>query len=301
MPSLTATATDAPTLTATPVEPTPSPSSSTDKLAIPVKLGFERKVYITGFDGQGINGPNPVSMFGQQPMFSRDGQFLIVNGTYGDLSGVFRTDRTGQGRTVLIDRDSANWPVLSPAGSEIIFSEETDQNKLFRRKSNDQISEVQANYVPLTGSDLLWTEDNQLIFHACETWANNSGECGIWMTDANEISPQRIVIGDRNWPKDARHGWLAYMSDADGDWDIYLTPLSGRTVTNITNNDAQDGLAAISPDASSIAYISNASGSWSLWTITLSSREKQWHFDIDPQRGMIDVNEWQGERMSWTR
>jgi Tol biopolymer transport system component len=100
---------------------------------------------------------------------------------------------------------------------------------------------------------------------------------------------------------DAKKGMLAYMSAEDDDWDIYIIPLGGGKPTNVTDNNSQDGLAAIAPDGKSVAYISNQSGKWALWTVTLSTKEKRRWFDIDPGRGTFDVNNWAGDRMSWTR
>jgi Tol biopolymer transport system component len=281
-------------------QPPPAPSF-TGELAIPLRLGFQRKVYITGFDGAGINGLAPISMFGQQPMFRRDGARVIVNGTQGDVAGIFVTSHRGEGRDVIVDCGDSAWPVLSPDGSEIVYVQTTDQNKLFRRNSTGTVFEVQTGGFPLTGQNLLWSDDNRLVFQGCETWHQQNGECGTWVTDADQVAPVRIIVGNHARPMDARHGLLTYMSDEDGDWDVYLMPLAGGNPINLTRNDVQDGLAAIAPDGQSVAYISNQSGTWGLWTVTLRNGVKQHWFDIDPQRGIIEVDEWQGERMSWTR
>jgi Tol biopolymer transport system component len=90
------------------------------------------------------------------------------------------------------------------------------------------------------------------------------------------------------------------MLSEDGDWDIYLISLDGGQSVNLTDNNSQDGIATIAPDGQSVAYISNESGNWAVWTITLSDRQKQKWFDLDPQRGTIDLNSWSEERMSWT-
>ena len=37
-----------------------------------------------------------------------------------------------------------------------------------------------------------------------------------------------------------------FMSNSDGDWDIYVMALADRSITNLTNNDADDGFAAYS-------------------------------------------------------
>jgi hypothetical protein len=296
--------TDTPAISLTPSPETPGIATSPNfdgKLAVPLKLGFESKVYITGFDGEGVNGPSPVALSGSQPMFSRDGKSLIVNGTAADLAGVFLTDDRGQAPEVVIGRDSAHWPVLSPDGSEVIFADVTLDDRLFQWKGDGEPSELAANSGPIMARSVVWSDDNRLVFQGCAVWSGQVGECGTWVADAGNIDPARIVVGNDGWPMDARNGLLVYMSAEDGDWDIYLISLDGGQPQNISNNDSQDGLAAIAPDGKSVAYLSNESGALSLWTVTLSSGEKQRWFDIDPQRGTIDVDDWNLERMSWAR
>jgi hypothetical protein len=38
-----------------------------------------------------------------------------------------------------------------------------------------------------------------------------------------------------------------------------------------------------------------------VWTVNLSTGEKQRWFDIDPQRGTVDADNWYMERMSWKK
>jgi hypothetical protein len=290
-----------PSPTPTPKQPTPTPSPYFGgQLAIPVKFGYQSKVYVTGLDGQGINGPDSVSLDARQPMFSHDGQLLIFNGQIEGHLGVFVADGQGQAPRLLVNADSACWPTLSPDGSEVIFSEKSLGCKLQKRTGDGTILEITVNNRPIIGKNVLWTEQNQIVFQGCATWIDQSSKCGIWVTDANHINPARLVVGEYGRPMDAKDGKLVYMSDEDKDWDIYLISLSGGAPQNLTNNSGiQDGLAAIAPDGQSVAYISNQSGKWGLWTVSLRSLEKRWWFDIGSQQGTIDVNEWAGDRMSW--
>jgi hypothetical protein len=316
-PQPTATSTPRPTATAEPPTPTSPPPPTTaptpepvpvaaaadfgGRLAIPLRMGFDSRVYVTGFDGQGVNGPNPVSLAGGQPMFSRDGGSLIVNGTGGGPTGAYLIDPGGQTPQVLVDRDSAHWPALSPDGQEVLFADAALDNSLVSRKSDGSISEVQINNIPIIVRSLLWSDDNRIVFHSCASWAGQPGDCGVWVSDATTIDPARILVGNEAWPMDAGNGLLAYMSAQDGDWEIYTVPLGGGEPENVTDNDAQDGLAAIAPDGKSIAYLSNESGPWAVRTITLANKEKQHWFDINPERGSVDLNIWSSERMSWGR
>jgi Tol biopolymer transport system component len=288
--------------------PTPVPLSTASiggTLAIPVRIGADFKVYVTGFDGAGINGPAPVSLGNaRQPMFRRDGQVIIVNGTTTDaLRGIFTTDSQGMGPKPLNDKGEAFWPVWSPDGSEIMFVEQ-DQNRVLVRQSSQlaqsaaAYSPVQADGANISGNNLVWSDDNQLIFQGCADWLGQAGQCGIWATDANAINPVRLTA-QGGLPTDAKNGLLTYMLAEDGDWEIYLLSLAGGESVKLTDNSSQDGLAAIAPDGRSVAYISNESGGWAVWTITLDDNQKQKWFDLDPQRGVIDLNTWYEERMSW--
>jgi Tol biopolymer transport system component len=238
-------------------------------------------------------------------MFRRDGQAILVNGTAeGVLRGIFVTDSRGGGPNPLNDRGQAYWPVWSPDGSAIMFADGDQGRTIFRQssqlaRSEADYSPVQANNVNLVGNNLVWSDDNRLIFQGCADWLGQAGECGIWAADAATVEPIRLTANG-GLPTDAKNGLLTYMLAEDGDWEIYLLSLTGGQPLNLTSNTYQDGLAAIAPDGQSIAYVSDESGTWAVWTITLSDNQKQKWFDLDPQRGTIDVNIWAEERMSWT-
>ncbi|MCC6803547.1 MAG: PD40 domain-containing protein [Anaerolineae bacterium] len=53
---------------------------------------------------------------------------------------------------------------------------------------------------------------------------------------------------------------ILFMSNRDGDWDLYTLALADRSVTNLTDNDADDGFASYSADGSAITFLSNRDG-----------------------------------------
>lgn len=52
-------------------------------------------------------------------------------------------------------------------------------------------------------------------------------------------------------------GEFLFMSNRDGDWDIYLMTLPDRTLQNLTDNDVDDGFGAFSEDGGAITFLSN--------------------------------------------
>ena len=53
---------------------------------------------------------------------------------------------------------------------------------------------------------------------------------------------------------------ILFMSNRDGDWDIYAMALADGSVKNLTANDADDGFASYSADGGAITFLSNRSG-----------------------------------------
>lgn len=308
-PTSTPTPTETPTIT-----PTATPSIPTGNLAIPVVFNFGTKVYLTGFDGIGINGPNYISIGGmessedaRQPMFSSDGESVMVKATIDGVTGLHKLTASGFNPEIIIRRGSADWPVLSPDGKTVLFSEATLDYRLHKRTPSDEvetpdylIEEIRLNGFSILARNLLWSENNQLVFQGCAVWIQEPGTCGTWVTSANNLNPQRIIVGNDAQPMAVRGNVLAYMQRETGkDWDIFLKPLDGGPAVDITNNDFEDGLPAISPDGNAVAYISNESGTWGLWTVNLDGQNKKHWFDINPGSGVFDTDEWSQDRMSW--
>ncbi len=56
--------------------------------------------------------------------------------------------------------------------------------------------------------------------------------------------------------------WIAFMSDRDGNWEIYRMRADGSQVTRLTDNPAEDGHPSWSPDGNWITFHSTRDGNW---------------------------------------
>lgn len=276
-------------------------------LAIPMKLGNEYKVYVTGLDGHGINSPQPISLGNaRQPMFHPNGQMIVVKGTGGaGPMEPFVTDLSGHLIKQINNRGNTQWPSWSPDGTEIIFADSSINNTVLRQSSEGafagpEFAELRANGNLIEVKKIIWSDDNRLVFQSCATWNQQPEICGMWISDVDEMHPARILI-DNALPMDAKKNILTYANVVDGNWEVFVIPLAGGEAKNITNSpNIQEGLPAISPDGTTIAYISLDGYTTSLWTVNLNSLQKIKHFDINPQRGAFNLEEWAEDRMSWT-
>jgi len=57
---------------------------------------------------------------------------------------------------------------------------------------------------------------------------------------------------------------IAFHSDRDGNWEIYVMTLAGRSLRRLTNNPASDRWPAWSPDGGKIAFHSNRDGNYEI-------------------------------------
>jgi len=306
--------TPTPTPTAIPTPATTEQFTPTGKLAIPLQHGFDPRVYITSFDGMGINGDNYNAVTqARQPVWSQNGNSIMINGNIDGIQGLFKLDAIGFKKEVIIKRGSARWPVLSPDGKVIIFSDESLSDLMIRREPDPNGENPEDGILtqltvpsgrPFQGTHLVWSDDNILVFQGCRVWDENAeGDCGVWITNPVELDPQKIIEGNYAKPMDAKNGYLTYVMVQDDNWEVFIMPLRGpeSASVNLSNSSAQDGLPAISPDGKLVAYVSNESGEWAVWTVTVDGNQKTKWFDINPQRGTIEPDIWAGDRMSWAK
>ncbi len=62
---------------------------------------------------------------------------------------------------------------------------------------------------------------------------------------------------------------LVFESYRDGNAEVYMTDLEGRTVVNLTNHPAYDGTPSVSPDFSRIAFTSERDGSADIYVMRI--------------------------------
>jgi tricorn protease len=98
-------------------------------------------------------------------------------------------------------------------------------------------------------------------------------EGDLWKVNANGGSADRItaMAGDEINPKVSPDGkWLAFSSNQFGNYDIYITPLTGGPVKQLTFNDAADELDGWSWDSRTLYFTSGRYNNYSSYKIPLT-------------------------------
>ncbi|MGD2041372.1 MAG: hypothetical protein PVH11_11130, partial [Anaerolineae bacterium] len=89
---------------------------------------------------------------------------------------------------------------------------------------------------------------------------------------------------------------IAFMSNRDGNWEIYVMDIDGSGVERLTDNAAHDGLPVWSPDGRTLAFVSDQGGAWAVWAMSPDGSNRRILFEIG--NGGLAFN-WQQERISW--
>jgi hypothetical protein len=110
-----------------------------------------------------------------------------------------------------------------------------------------------------------WSSKSNWIAHrACI-----GGACGLYLTDADTGAQRRLTTGG----SDGQPAWspngqqIAYISQDDGNFEIYRINLDGSNKVRLTTEPASDGLPIWSPDGNWIAFRSDRGGSWAIWVM----------------------------------
>ncbi|MBX2997950.1 MAG: PD40 domain-containing protein [Caldilineaceae bacterium] len=141
-----------------------------------------------------------------------------------------------------------------------------------------------------------WSPVNDEIVHrACV-----GGGCGLYAINANSEdanAKRRLTEGG----SDGQPAWspegsqIAYISQEDGNFEVYIINADGSGKVRLTNDLASDGLPVWSPDGQWIAFRSDRGGNWAIYIVRP---------DGSNLRKVTDANvldRWFFEKMDWRR
>lgn len=183
----------------------------------------------------------------------------------GAASNDFRIYTTFRGRPTLLGNDGyslgghVSW---SPDGEEIVFMHYNRDDSRFHiyhvrleqpNNFNDLSGDIEANC-----KYPAWSPISDRIAFACSTGSGEDREWSLHVLSLEDGAPvQSAVVNNLHsgselddarqvvrhaitptWSPDGQ--WIAYSSDKDGDWDIYLYALDGGESINLTGDMASD-------------------------------------------------------------
>jgi len=96
---------------------------------------------------------------------------------------------------------------------------------------------------------------------------------GISCKDEGEVRLTNNPANDGlpSWSPDGK--MIAFDSDRDGNWEIYVMGTDGSGETNLTNNPADEAASSWSPDGKMIAFQSNRDGNSEIYIMNADGQE----------------------------
>ncbi|MEI2692682.1 MAG: SH3 domain-containing protein [Anaerolineae bacterium] len=136
-----------------------------------------------------------------------------------------------------------------------------------------------------------WSPTSNWIAHrAC-----HGGACGLWETEADTGEQRRLTTGGSDgqpaWSPNGRQ--IAYISQDDGNFEIYRIDADGNNKVRLTNNPSSDGLPVWSPNGQWIAFRSDRGGSWAIYVMRADGSDVRKIVDVP----VLAV--WFFEKMGW--
>lgn len=280
------------------------------KLAVPV-FDERRKTYnvwLVNADGSDLR---LVVEQASSPALSRDGAMLAYRRWKVDDRGIVVANVDGSNPWRITEKLEDVLPSFSPDRTKVAFSTYRwgDRKSRLYYAWSDEQNRVAWEWGAggIFGEDPYWAADGRIFFRVTrpersseELWSmdGRTGENRTLLHIAPSIRAPAISPDQRT---------VAYMAFTRGNWDLYTFDLLDRTVTRLTDDPAEDGLPAFSPNGEYIAFVSNRGGAWALWRMNADgSNVRQIVALPGPVDGRVEFepdylnNGWLEEQISWS-
>jgi TolB protein len=210
-------------------------------------------IYVIGSDGKGLR--QLTNQLGDlQPTWSPDGQLIAyVSRQRPDLE-IYVMNSDGSDQEMLIPHPTGwdAFPAWSPDGQLFAFSGASPTDNL-TYELYVVSAEAGSKPIPITDHKVpgqlfqpVWAPDGRQILYS----ARHDGKWDIFVVNADGSDRRQLtnhpyrngafVDGNRNpaWSPDGTR--IAFQSNHDGNWEIYVMNADGSGQTNLTNNPAND-------------------------------------------------------------
>ena len=277
-PTATSTRTSTPTSTDTP-EPTSEPTEElSGQIYFPV-FAPDRKTFDIHSYGLSDGDREIVAEQSSQLALSADGQRLAYRRWDRDSRGIWGLD--------LIQRNVWPWtplvqaarPSWSPDSQNIVVTslhEPGEQWRLYR--SDTGFASLPRETGDSYGEAPAWLANDRIVHRAC-----SPDGCGLYVMRSDGSDLVRLTSGENDKaPAGSPDGsQIAFMSDREGNWEIYIIDTAGTDLRRLTNSPHRDGLPTWSPDGRWLAFVTDRDGPWFVWAMRPDGSEQQVLFALD--------------------
>ncbi len=166
-----------------------------------------------------------------------------------------------------------NAPAWSPDGKKIVFSrayKDTDKNWQKELWIMNSDGSEQTQITSLNGGGPYFTPDGRIVFHS----ENKKSWISIADIDGNNLIRLTHNEAEEQHPEVSPDGkQIAFMSDRDGNHEIYVMNMDGSNQKRLTNNDVDDWYPSWSPDGSQLIFSSLRDGKKGIYIMNKDGTE----------------------------
>ncbi|NTU85812.1 MAG: hypothetical protein HGA45_41860, partial [Chloroflexales bacterium] len=210
----------------------------------------------------------------EEPAWSPDSERIAFTRTREGNSDVFVMLASGAAQTRLTsDPGFDGEPSWSPDGARIALRSDRsgkpgiavmdDSGRNIRSLSPALVAERTPAWQPasdaVVGEQLLFTTGlGRTLRQIALVNANGTGRHTLVAEPDHDATMAA-------WSPDG--AWIAFASDRDGTYDIFVAPADGSAAANLTDHPAKDMYPAWSPDGTRIAFESFRDGNWDVFVM----------------------------------
>lgn len=223
---------------------------------------------------------------------------------------LFTSDLTGERPESVTDFWEDAQPDWSPVENRIIFASQRESDRRWRLYTAWGDGSLEVNLRREGKSPTFAPDGYRFAFESCDDSGN---QCGLWVSNLehSEFEAQPILVD----PQAKSPDWsplgeeIAYMANANNNWDLYLVNSDGSNVRRLTDNPANDGLPAWSPDGKWLAFASDRGGQWGIWLLHVASGKLHQTIAFSQDLSLASPNRppynehnqryWWDEQLSW--
>jgi LysM repeat protein len=304
-----------PTATATPVPaatPTPEEAVLAGKIVYPVfvperNVGGQPGTYdIWMSDPQG-NNQEVLVYDASQPDINVGGDLLAYRSWNVQSRGINFLTIGGGRADKLTDFVEDALPAWDPNSVTIVFPSRREGDRVPRLYRVSQANKAEYP-LGMIGEYVDTFPDGRLVFKGCTP----EGACGLYTSGA-EGGDITLISGNTNdtgvavSPDGSQIAFMSNARDGAGNYEIFVMGSGGSNVARLTDNAANDGLPAWSPDGKTIAFASDRDGVWAIWAMNPDGSNQRKLFNMGGSPDGIVSSErpiskgWVEERIAWSR
>jgi TolB protein len=231
-----------------------------------------------------------------QPDVSPDGQWLAYHSWENDRLGILAAPLDGGAshkpmRVTYLEDIQPTW---GPESKRLAFASNRHGDRKWRvyltwAEGRDDAWEIAFGESPD------WSVVNSRIVYrgcgpSCEVWGlytmnDQGGDQELLVADPSATAPAWSPDGDQ----------IAFMSNRDGNWEIYEVQSDGLGLRRLTNEMEHDGAPTWSPDGRWIGFLSHRKGGWGIYAIPVRSTGKpELIYSLTGE-----FPDWMQEQMAW--